>query len=85
MAQTVETDLPREADYLRRYDQFRSEIMALLDMPDRSVDLLVRMLSQNQGKLSKRAINNEFSELRTKEIGKVEDIFARHFYSADTD
>jgi hypothetical protein len=55
---TIEVDLPRETEFLARYDRFRARIEALVDMPDRTIDLLFRVLHQNNGTLSKRANRN---------------------------
>jgi hypothetical protein len=41
-------------------------------MPDRLVDLLIRFLSQNDGKLSKRKRAKEFEELTENEIQAIE-------------
>lgn len=76
---TVEEDLPEEADYLRRYDRFREGIEALVEMPERMIDLLFRMLRQNQGRLSKRARENEFDKLTGKEITAIERLYADSF------
>ena len=47
----IEEDLPRETDFLRRYDQFRARIEEIIDMPARTSDLLFQFLRQNDGKL----------------------------------
>jgi hypothetical protein len=73
--QTIEQDLPREADFLRRYDAFRAAVGALVDMPDRTVDLLFRMLHQNGGRLSKRAREHEFAGLTDVETRRIEEIY----------
>ena len=76
---TVEEDLPREADYLRRYDAFRGGVETMLDMPERTLDLLFRLLRQNGGKLSQRARTQEFSALTDAEAERVEAIFGETF------
>jgi hypothetical protein len=76
---TVDEDLPREADFLRRYDTFRADIEAMEDMPDRISDLLFRMLHQNGGKLSKRARDKEFATLTEAEAGQVEAAYVAAF------
>jgi len=48
--QTVDQDLPQELAYLEAYDRFSAGIQAMVDMPDRKVNLLHRFL--NQGKVS---------------------------------
>jgi hypothetical protein len=80
---TIEKDLPEEAQFLRRYDAFRSRIQEIVDMPDRTIDLLFRFLHQNEGRLSKRAREKEFSLLANGEIGKVEGIDFDLFGSED--
>ncbi len=45
-------------------------------MPDKLVDLLIRFLSQNDGKLSKRARKREFEKLTDDEIQAIEKKYA---------
>lgn len=77
--QTVEHDLPDETHFLRRYDEFRSRIEAMIDMPERTIDLLFRFLNQNDGKLSNRAREKEFAALTQREARDIEDIFNKAF------
>ena len=81
--QTIEQDLPYETDFLRRYDEFRRRIEAMIDMPERTIDLLFRFLQQNDGKLSNRAREKEFAALTNDETKRIEEIFADTF-TADT-
>lgn len=75
--EAVEKDLPGEIDFIARFDQFKSSIDAILDMPPRSVELLRRFLAQGNGKLSKRALSREFSALTPQEVGLIEDAYAQ--------
>lgn len=77
--QTVEKDLPEETDYLRRYDTFRASVEAIVEMPDRTIDLLFRFLRQNAGKLSKRAREHEFAKLTAAEGERIEQAYANAF------
>lgn len=70
--ETVEQDLPREIDYIERYDRFKSSVDEILEMPARKVDLLRRFLEQGNGKLSSRALRKEFSALTQKEVALIE-------------
>lgn len=76
---TIEMDLPAEAGFLRRYDALRQDIEELFDMPERTIDLLFRLLHQNGGRLSQRAREREFAQLSDDEAARVEDIYCRHF------
>jgi hypothetical protein len=69
---TIEEDLPNEAAFLRRYDEFRARVEALVDMPGHTIDLLFGMLRQNGGRLSKRARQREFAKLTEAEVRQVE-------------
>lgn len=72
----IETNLPRETEFLRRYDRFRDQVQAIVEMPDSTVDLLFRFLRQNGGKLSRRARENEFAQLTDAETASVEGVYA---------
>jgi hypothetical protein len=77
--QTIEEDLPRETEFLKRYDQFRARIEAIVDMPERTVDLLFRFLHQNAGRLSRRAREGEFAQMTDPEVASAEDAYAAFF------
>lgn len=76
MARTVDVDLPAETAFLKAYDQFKTRVKAIADMPDRLLDLLFRFLRQNGGVLSRRAREKEFAGLTDAETAEVEAIFA---------
>lgn len=76
---TIEQDLPEETRLLKRYDQFCSSLKLVVDMPNRTMDLLFRFLNQNGGRFSKRARDKEFSELTDAEAEKVERLYEQCF------
>lgn len=76
---TIEVDLPAETRFLRAYDDFRRQIASIVDMPDRTADLLFRFLRQNGGTLSRRAREQEFRELTAEEIERTERAYAECF------
>ena len=76
---TIEQDLPRETDFLERYDRFRARIEGLVDMPDRTIDLLFRVLQQNGGELSRRAREREFERLTDAEVEAATAAYAEIF------
>jgi Fic/DOC family len=77
--QTIEQDLPAETAFLRRYDQFRSQADSFIDMPDNTLDLLFRLLHQNEGRFSARAREREFRELTDYEAQRIEAIYGEVF------
>jgi hypothetical protein len=76
---TIDVDLPAEAKYLKAYDGFQRALGSIVDMPDRTADLLFSFLRQNDGKLSKRGRDKEFEKLREDEIAQIESAYATAF------
>jgi len=76
---TIEEDLPRETNFLARYDQFRARIEAMVDMPDCTLELLFRFLRQNGGRLSKRAREGELAAISDGEVAYAEQTYADLF------
>jgi len=76
---TVTEDLPREVEYLESYDEFARGLQGIVDMPEATVELLVRFLAQNQGRLSARARSGEFAQLTEREVTAVEGLYAHCF------
>ncbi|MFO1258890.1 MAG: Fic family protein [Gammaproteobacteria bacterium] len=77
--ETIEKVLPKEIDYLQKYDEMKRFIESYLDMPDRLVNLLIVFLQQGYGKLSKRAREKEFESLTTQELEAIESKFQAIF------
>ena len=76
---TIAVDLPAETRFLKAYDAFRSAVANVVDMPDRTADLLFRFLRQNNGALSKRARSQEFAQLTDDEAASIETAYAKAF------
>jgi Fic/DOC family len=71
---TVEHDLPREIDYLRRHDEAIRRIMDTVEMPDHLAENLVMFIRQNKGTLSKKRREREFQRLSEEEVTLIETI-----------
>lgn len=80
---TVEQDLPREIDYLRRHDEAMARIMETVDMPDRLAQDFILFVRQNGGALPKRRREKEFSALSDDEIHGLEGIVRNMFEDFD--
>ena len=77
--ETVNKTLPDEVEYLKKYDLLNEFIKNYIDMPDKLVDLLIRFLVQNGGKLSRRAQEREFEKLVASEIQAIENKYSEIF------
>jgi hypothetical protein len=76
---TVEHDLPREIDYLRRHDAAMQRIMNTVEMPDRLAENLIMFIRQNDGRLGKKRRDHELAQLTDDEIVAIEAIVAEAF------
>ena len=89
VARTVEHDLPREIEYLRRHDEAVRRIMDTVEMPDRLAENLLMFIRQNKGTLPKKRRASEFKQLRDDEVtlleGIVRDAFADFDHGLTTD
>jgi hypothetical protein len=72
VVETIRSTLPREIDYLRRYDQARRQIEAFVEIPDATFDLMMGFLRQNHGRFSQRARAKEFAQLSDDEAASIE-------------
>ncbi len=77
--QTIDEDLPAETAFLKNYDAFRARVEALIEMPERTIDLLFRFLQQNDGTLSRRARANDFAALTDAEQKEIETAYQEIF------
>lgn len=81
--QTIDKILPEEIHYLEKYDQLKTAINQRFDMPSYLIDLLIRFLQQNNGVLSKRAREKEFTALSIDECRELEKMYLDVFISED--
>ncbi len=77
---TIEKTLPEEIDYLKKHDELKHFINNYIQMPDKTIDMLIRFLYQNEGVLSKRARAKEFASLTQDEIATLENKYRDVFY-----
>lgn len=73
---TLEVELPRELATLASYDRARSQLQEIVDLPDRKMDLFIRLCMQNNGKLSAKKREEHFSMLTDDEIERMERVFS---------
>ncbi len=73
--ETIDQDLPRETALLQAYDRFAARIQEIVDLPNKTLDLLFRFLRQNAGAFSRRAREREFVKLTDAEVEQVEAIY----------
>lgn len=76
---TVEDDLPREIDYLKRHDEAMRHIMDMIEMPDRLAQDFILFTRQNNGTLPKSRRKKMFEALTDEEVASLEAIVKEAF------
>jgi hypothetical protein len=71
VVETVRTDLGEELGFLAVFDRAMEGVRAIVDMPDRRAALLVRLMLQNDGRLS-NSKRSQFEELHDEEVAAME-------------
>ncbi len=74
--QTVCKSVPQEIHFLLSYDRARTAVRDIVDMPDRLLDLLLRLMGQQGGRLSVRKREKHFAMLTDDEVARIEAAFA---------
>lgn len=71
LAEAIRTDLQQEAHFLDLFDSALQAVRAVVDMPDRKAQMLVRLCLGNQGRLSARK-RNLYREITDTELQNIE-------------
>ena len=82
---TIENELVTELDFILDYDKAKNAIRDIADMPDRLIDLFIRLCIENSGRLSKRKRKSKFEQLTDKEILQMEECVRNAFNKAIMD
>jgi hypothetical protein len=80
---TIELDLPKEIDYLKRHDRAMSRMMEAVEMPDRLAQNFILFVRQNGGTLSARKRDKFFAQLSAVEIRNLEEYVSTEFAEFD--
>lgn len=77
--ETITRIIPKEINYLEKYDRIKNAINSIINLPNTRVDLLIKVLNQNKGKLSDRKRQKDFDELSEEDISMIEQSYAEIF------
>lgn len=72
VVQTVESELVEELNFLANYDSTKKAIQDVIDMPDRLIDLFIRICLENKGRLSANKRKSHFDFLSDGELFLME-------------
>lgn len=74
---TINDDFKDELDFIVNYDQTKSAIQNIIDMPDLKIDRIIKWFSENQGKLGKKMRTIYFKELSDETIEATEKLVSQ--------
>lgn len=69
---TIEGELRAELDLLVSFDRAKRELQQTVDMPDRLIELFIKLCRQGRGKLSARKREAHFAQLTDEEVERME-------------
>ncbi len=69
---TIDVELTEELNFLISYDRTKAAIQDIVDMPDRRIDLFIRLCLQNNGRLSGGKRRSHFDMLTDEEVSRLE-------------
>lgn len=79
LCRTVEEDLQKEVEFLLGFDRARTRLNDIYDWPGQSLDIFIRVVHQNDNKLSKTKRGSHFDWMTDEEIKTSEAIVAVEF------
>ncbi len=82
---TIENELVSELDFILDYDKAKHAIRDIVDMPDRLIDLFIRLCIENNGRLSKSKRKSKFERLTDKEVAQMEECVRDAFNQTTVD
>lgn len=68
----LDNDIKDELDFLTRFDKAKKEINKFIDLPDNEINLIIKFIIENKGKLSKQKNSKFFKHLDEGMILKIE-------------
>ncbi|NCB00881.1 MAG: Fic family protein [Spirochaetia bacterium] len=80
---TIDEELVEELNFLASYETTKKAIQAIIDMPDRLIDLFIKLSLQNKGILSTNERSAYFDFLTDDELAKMEKA-VREGYNSST-
>jgi hypothetical protein len=73
LAETIEREVPSELRFLHAYDAARTAMREIVDLPETTANLFVRLCFHNQGRLSEiKRSHKAFEKLTEEEIDRLE-------------
>jgi Fic family protein len=78
---TLVEDMPRELQFIQRYDEAKRELQGIVDMPDKDINLMLTFFHQNNGVFPKRR-RERFHRLTDEEIERMQTVY-RRIYGMD--
>lgn len=79
LQRTVEEDLVKEINYLVGFDNAYKALNGLLDWPAHGLELFIRIVHQNNGRLSKNKRDSHFDWMKEEEIETAEQLVSNAF------
>ena len=80
VTQTIENELVEELSFLANYDGTKKTIQDVIDMPDRLIDLFIRICLEDNGTLSASKRKSQFDFLSDDELLSMENAVRENYW-----
>ena len=77
--QAIENGIPEEFSFLAIYNDTKRAIQGIIDMPDRLIDLFIRICLENNGRLPKGKRKSHFDFLNDDELSLMESAVRKNY------
>ncbi len=78
---TIHTHFENEIKFLINYDETKREIQDIVDIPDKLIDLFIKLVMQNHGELGNQKRIKYFDKLSDDEINQLLSIVKLHMFN----
>jgi len=79
--ETISVHLTKEIEFLVNYDKTKYSLRQIVDLPDNLIDLFIRCIMQNNGKLGEKKRQKYFHMLTEDELEELTDIVVANMLS----
>ena len=76
--ETITQEMPNELRFIQRYDELKSILQSIVDMPDKNINLMILFLHQKKGNFPRRR-RKKFDKLTDHEISQMEQAYQETF------
>lgn len=80
---TLQENFNKELEFLFKYDKTKIQMQAIIDMPDKLIDLFIKFSCQNNGSIGTQKREKYFKMLTDEEISALQDVIKKNMLESN--